>query len=222
MTNANSGEKSSSTTERVIPKLIVGLGNPGAKYDQTRHNIGFTLVDALAQRWQISLAEHRRFQGCFGEGFAMPGQKIYLLKPTTYMNRSGQAIRAVLDWYKLEPESVLIIYDDMDLPLGRIRLRLSGSAGGHNGMKSAIAHLKTQNFPRLRIGIGSPKSQAIQSDDTISHVLGKFAPREKTILPEVLHLSVKAIETGLQDGVAKAMSLYNNRDVAPAEGFVNS
>lgn len=127
----------------VIPQLIVGLGNPEPKYDQTRHNIGFAAVDALARSWQIALSENRKFQGVFGEGRGPKADKIRLLKPLTYMNRSGQAIRAVTDWYKLPPESVLVIYDDMDLPLGKIRLRLSGSAGGHNGMKSAIAHLSS-------------------------------------------------------------------------------
>lgn len=143
----------------VIPQLIVGLGNPEPKYDQTRHNIGFAAVDALARAWNISLAENRKFQGQYGEGTAPGGVKIRLLKPLTYMNRSGQAIQAVTSWYKLSGESVLVIYDDLDLPLGKTRLRLSGSAGGHNGMKSAIAHLSTQNFPRLRIGIGKPKMQ---------------------------------------------------------------
>ncbi|XHX76311.1 MAG: aminoacyl-tRNA hydrolase [Stenomitos frigidus ULC029] len=118
------------TAQPVIPQLIVGLGNPGAKYDRTRHNIGFEAVDTLAKVWQISLSENRKFQGCFGEGVAAGRVKIRLLKPTTYMNNSGQAIRAVTDWYKLPPGSVLVIYDDMDLPVGKLRLRLSGSAGG--------------------------------------------------------------------------------------------
>ncbi|HEY9645544.1 MAG TPA: aminoacyl-tRNA hydrolase, partial [Chroococcidiopsis sp.] len=155
----------SSPQELVIPTLIVGLGNPGAKYDQTRHNIGFDVVDALARRWQIGLTENRKFQGIFGEGFAPNRDKIRLLKPQTYMNLSGQSIRAVVDWFKLSPEAVLIVYDDMDLPLGKLRMRLSGSAGGHNGMKSAIAHLGTQDFPRLRIGIGSPKLTSDSNKD---------------------------------------------------------
>ncbi|PMB08103.1 aminoacyl-tRNA hydrolase, partial [Fischerella thermalis CCMEE 5282] len=127
-------------TTLVIPQLIVGLGNPEPKYDQTRHNIGFAALDVLSRSWQIPLAENRKFQGEYGEGIAPTNDKIRLLKPLTYMNRSGQAIQAVTNWYKLPPESVLVIYDDMDLPLGKTRLRLSGSAGGHNGMKSAIAH----------------------------------------------------------------------------------
>ena len=203
----------------VIPQLIVGLGNPGSKYEQTRHNIGFAAIDALALSWQISLSENRKFQGVFGEGYGPKAEKIRLLKPQTYMNLSGQAMRAVTDWYKLPPESVLAIYDDMDLPLGKIRLRLSGSAGGHNGMKSAIAHLGTQNFPRLRIGIGKPQTPDGKNDrDAISHVLGRFDAAETQLLPEVLQLVVEAVELSLKQGVEKAMSLYNNRTVVAPIG----
>lgn len=196
----------------VIPQLIVGLGNPEPKYDQTRHNIGFDAVDALSRSWQISLTENRRFQGKFAEGRGPKADKIRLLKPLTYMNRSGQAIRAVTDWYKIQPQSVLVIYDDMDLPVGRVRLRLSGSAGGHNGMKSAIAHLGTQDFPRLRIGIGKP-ADAKGDPNTVSHVLGKFSPAEKEVISEVLYLVRDAVELSLKQGFEKAMSLYNGRSI---------
>jgi PTH1 family peptidyl-tRNA hydrolase len=190
------------------PQLIVGLGNPGAKYDQTRHNIGFAAIDRLSRTWQIPLSENRKFQGFFGEG-AVAQQKLRLLKPTTFMNLSGQSIRAVTDWYKLPPESVLVIYDDMDLPVGKLRLRQSGSAGGHNGMKSTIAHLNSQNFPRLRIGIGSPDGDRA----VVSHVLGRFSATEDQVMAEVLKLVVDAIELSLKQGIPKAMSLYNNRSV---------
>ncbi len=196
----------------MIPQLIVGLGNPEPKYDQTRHNIGFAAIDALARGWGISLAENRRFQAEFGEGSARAGQKIRLLKPLTYMNRSGQAIRAVVDWYKLPPESVLVIYDDMDLPIGKIRMRLSGSAGGHNGMKSTISHLSTENFLRLRIGIGKPANS--HESPAVSHVLGKFSPAENQVMSEVLNLTRDAIELSLKQGFEKAMSLYNGRTIA--------
>lgn len=195
----------------LIPQLIVGLGNPGSKYENTRHNVGFLAVDRLAKTWQISLSETKKFQGCFGEGLS-PAGKIRLLKPMTYMNNSGQSIRAVVDWYKIPPEAVMVIYDDMDLPIGRLRIRLSGSAGGQNGMKSTIAHLGTQQFPRLRIGIGSAKSN---EKDAVSHVLGSFAPAEKDAIDEVLDLTVSAIELSLKQGVEKAMSLYNNRNIEP-------
>ncbi|WP_072621045.1 aminoacyl-tRNA hydrolase [Spirulina major] len=188
-------------------QLIVGLGNPGPKYDRTRHNIGFDCVDQLAQRWAMPWQENRRFKGYCATGRGPTGEKMYLLKPTTYMNRSGESIRAALDWYKLPPESVLTVYDDMDLPVGRLRLRLSGSAGGHNGMKSAIAHLGTQDFPRLRLGIGGSGPEK----ETISHVLGRFTPQETPIIKEVLNLATDAVTVGLKQGLEKAMSLYNPR-----------
>lgn len=206
--------ENSSPGTLIVPQLIVGLGNPGFKYDKTRHNIGFEVVDALARAWQISLAENRKFQAIAGEGWGPQSTKIRLLKPQTYMNNSGQSIRAAIDWFKLPPESVLVVYDDMDLPVGKIRLRLSGSAGGHNGMKSAIAHLSSQNFPRLRIGIGSPKNLTPEADkDTVSHVLGHFSKAEASVMSEVVQLCVAAIEVSLKQGVEKAMSLYNNRTV---------
>jgi len=199
---------SDKTPNLIIPRLIIGLGNPEPKYDRTRHNIGFEAVDSLARDWGLSWQENKRFQGFIAEGDGpLPG-KIRLLKPQTYMNRSGQSVRSVLDWYKLEPESILVIYDDMDLPLGRLRIRLSGSAGGHNGIKSMIAHVGTENFARLRIGIGKSTEKA-----TISHVLGRFTPQENQVILKVLDLSRKAIELGLKQGLQKAMSLYNNQSV---------
>ena len=195
-------------SDLVIPQLIIGLGNPEPKYDKTRHNIGFEAVDALLKAWQLSWGQQRRFQGYLAEGLDPNGHKIRLLKPLTYMNRSGQSVRAVTDWYKLPPESVLVIYDDMDLPVGRLRLRLSGSAGGHNGMKSIISHLGSQDFPRLRIGIGQSGQK-----ETVSHVLGRFSPDEASSISEVLHLATEAVERSLKEGVEKAMSLYNGRTV---------
>lgn len=211
----NNSQKSETPAELVIPQLIVGLGNPEPKYDRTRHNIGFNAVDALAKSWQISLSENRKFQGIFGEGNRPRGQKIRLLKPLTYMNLSGQAIRAAADWYKIPAESVLIVYDDMDLPIGKLRIRLAGSAGGHNGMKSTISHLGTDKIPRLRIGIGKPQNDAAKNEkDTISFVLGKFSSEETELVEKVLKLVVKAVELSLHQGVEKAMSLYNSRTIA--------
>lgn len=200
----------------VIPELIVGLGNPGGKYDQTRHNVGFIAVDTLAQRWQIPLSRERKFQGEFGQGLGgSSGQRVRLLKPSTYMNLSGQSIRAVMNWYNLPVNAVLVISDDLDLPLGKLRLRLSGSAGGHNGLRSAIAHLGTQDFPRLRVGIGQPASPE-QPRDTITHVLGRLSAQETKVLEAVLGMVVEAVECSLNQGVEKAMSLYNSRTVATA------
>jgi PTH1 family peptidyl-tRNA hydrolase len=204
--------------------LIVGLGNPGAEYERTRHNIGFMAVDRLATSWSISLGKEKRFYGIFGEGrlssrLASSG-KIRLLKPTTYMNVSGQSVRACADWFKGNPENILVIYDDMDLPLGKLRLRPSGSAGGHNGMKSLISHLGTQNFPRLRLGIGrggkDDADSAIASkanQNVTNHVLGGFSATETKILPEIFDLAESAVISILADGLEKAMSLYNSRSI---------
>ena len=193
----------------LIPKLIVGLGNPDDKYAKTRHNIGFDVVDALAQSWQFSWQKNKRFHGMFAEGKTPQNHQIWLLKPLTYMNRSGQSVKAVLDWYKIFPDSVLIVYDDLDLPLGRARLRLSGSAGGHNGMKSVISHLGSQQYPRLRLGIG----RANQSRNTVSHVLGRFSKDERLVVAKVIELAAEIIEQSLENGIEKTMSLYNSRIV---------
>jgi peptidyl-tRNA hydrolase, PTH1 family len=205
-----------------LPCLMVGLGNPGDKYAGTRHNIGFEVVDRLSKVWAVPLKQERRFQGEYGAGFGPTRQKVYLLKPLTYMNRSGQSIRAVMDWLKLEPSQVLVVYDDMDLPVGRLRLRLSGSAGGHNGMKSAIAHLGTQDFCRLRIGIGASDragdragGRAGDSDKAVvSHVLGNFSKAERSTLDAVVDQAVHTLEKAMTDGVEKAMSLYNSVDLS--------
>ena len=187
--------------------LIVGLGNPEAKYAKTRHNIGFEVVDRLALSWGGQWREQKRFQGWFAEGYCRR-QKIGLLKPTTYMNLSGQSVRAVLDWYKIPSQSVLVVYDDLDLPLGRLRLRLSGSAGGHNGMKSVISHLGTQNFPRLRVGIGKAEGKL----ETVSHVLGRFTPEEQPLVEQAMTKAVTMVEHSLREGLEKTMSLYNGRE----------
>ena len=199
--------------ELVIPQLIVGLGNPGTKYAQTRHNVGFDLLDSIAKRWQIGFSDRQQFKGIYGERVGSNNAKIRLLKPQTFMNLSGQSVRAATDWFKIPPESVLVIYDDLDLPLGKVRLRLSGSAGGHNGMKSIISHLGTQDFPRVRIGIGKSTGEK----DTISHVLGKFSAVETPIVSEVIYLVNDAIEMSLKQGVEKAMSLYNSRAIPVPE-----
>jgi PTH1 family peptidyl-tRNA hydrolase len=189
----------------IIPQLIVGLGNPENKYEGTRHNIGFAAVEQIASKWNYSWQDNRRFTGLISEGIAPNKQKVRLLKPLTYMNLSGQSVRAVVDWYKYSPETVLVIYDDMDLPVGKMRMRLAGSDGGHNGMKSIIAHLGTQKFPRLRIGIGRGNKESI------NHVLGRFSQPQEQIISKVLAQTVDCIETSLFEGVEKAMSLYNNK-----------
>ncbi|MGB3767515.1 MAG: aminoacyl-tRNA hydrolase [Phormidesmis sp.] len=197
----------------VLPRLIVGLGNPGPKYDRTRHNIGFEIVDALAKSFPgVSLTENKRFQGEVGE-FRSGGDRTVLIKPTTFMNNSGQAVRAVLDWYKLDAGSVLVVYDDMDLPTGKLRMRLSGGAGGHNGMKSIISHLGTKEFPRLRVGIGSTEKGEARDSAVVSHVLGRFAPEDRKIVDAVIPMAVDAIDLSLRKGVERSMNLYNGREV---------
>jgi peptidyl-tRNA hydrolase, PTH1 family len=194
-------------------EVIVGLGNPGSEYKDTRHNIGFMAIDRLASLWHINLAPDRKFQGVYGDGRYPNGKKIRLLKPTTYMNLSGQSVRSLIDWYKLSPQSVLAIYDDIDLPFGKIRLRPSGSAGGHNGMKSLISHLGTQNFPRLRVGIGRGDRESTKA---ISHVLGSFNAEETHALPQVLRLVQDAMIDLSSEGIEKTMSVYNSRAITIA------
>lgn len=196
------------------PKFLVGLGNPGQKYERTRHNVGFEVIDRLAKSWSVQLADNKRFHGSIGETRTVSGERLILLKPTTYMNRSGQSVRAVIDWYKLVPSDVLVIYDDMDLPIGKLRLRLSGSAGGHNGMKSIISHLGTQAFPRLRLGISRAGSSVDQDKRAVvGHVLGKFASDERKVMDAAVNLADEAIDFSLRKGVERAMSLYNGREV---------
>ncbi len=209
----DSAEKNAQEIALLLPRLIVGLGNPGTKYDRTRHNVGFEVIEALAKSYPgLSLVENKRFQGKTGE-FRSGIERVVLLQPTTYMNLSGQAVRAVLDWYKLDPASVLVVYDDMDLPTGKLRLRLSGGAGGHNGMKSIISHLGTKGFPRLRVGIGATEKESARDDAVVSHVLGRFAPDQRKIVDAVIPLAVDAIDFSLRKGFERAMNLYNGREV---------
>ena len=159
-------------------KLIVGLGNPGKQYEQTRHNIGFEVIDAVSSQFAIPLNQSK-FNGLYGMGF-YKGEKVILLKPLTYMNLSGESIRAVMDYYQIEVEDLLVIYDDLDLPVGKVRLRQKGSPGGHNGIKSTVAQLGTQEFNRIRIGIDRPQVEMNIPD----YVLSRFHKDEQIINPE--------------------------------------
>ncbi|WP_298615457.1 aminoacyl-tRNA hydrolase [uncultured Thermosynechococcus sp.] len=196
------------------PCVIVGLGNPGIEYTTTRHNIGFRVLDALAQRYRVELTPQRRFLGEVGEAY-IDGQKVHLLKPTTYMNNSGQALHALLNFYKLPLERTLVVYDDADLPLGRVRLRLTGSTGGHNGIKSIIQHCHSQQFPRLKVGIafGDRLKQQTGPRNAVPFVLGQFSAAELAILPAVLDLAVDAIELSIRSGVEAAMNRYNGKSI---------
>lgn len=185
--------------------LIVGLGNPGKEYDGTRHNIGFEAIDYIADKYNIEL-NRIKFKGVFGEGF-INGKKTILLKPTTYMNLSGESIREVVNFYKISNEEVIVIYDDISLEVGRLRIREKGSHGGHNGIKSIIANLGTDVFPRVKIGVGAPKG------NLVSHVLGKFSEDEVEILKETIKASNEAVSIILKTDAKEAMNKLNGFNV---------
>lgn len=181
--------------------LIVGLGNPGREYENTRHNIGFAAIDIIAEKYNIDV-NRTKFKGEYGEGF-INGNKVILLKPYTFMNLSGESVREAIDFYKLTEEEVLIIYDDISLEVGRLRIREKGSAGGHNGIKSIINHMGTDVFTRIKIGVGAPKG------DLVNHVLGKFSKEEVNILKQTLDVAAKATEDIIANGAKDAMNKFN-------------
>jgi PTH1 family peptidyl-tRNA hydrolase len=184
--------------------LIVGLGNPGDDYAQTRHNLGFMLVDKLAGETGISV-KRRECQSSIGSG-VIESERVKLVKPQTYMNLSGEAVGCLTSKYEIDPtRSLIVISDDLALPFGTIRLRQRGSAGGHNGLKSIIASLGTNEFMRLRIGI-EPEHPL---SDSKKFVLSEFSREEKRALDEILERSAQAVRSVIGDGIAKAMSLYN-------------
>jgi peptidyl-tRNA hydrolase, PTH1 family len=167
-------------------QLVVGLGNPGVKYLDTRHNVGFMAVERIAAERAGTFRQQAKLHGLLAD-VGQGASRLRLLMPQTFMNDSGRSIRAALDWFDLQPADLLVLVDDMDLPLGRLRLRASGSAGGHNGLRSAISHLGTQDFPRLRMGIGAPADDPLERKArTIGHVLGRFSPGERPLLNDVL------------------------------------
>lgn len=181
--------------------LIVGLGNPGKEYEGTRHNIGFEAVDYIADKYNIEL-NRIKFKGVFGEGF-INGKKVILLKPTTYMNLSGESIREVINFYKIEDEEIIVLYDDISLSVGRLRIREKGSAGGHNGIKSIISNLGSDIFPRVKIGVGGPKG------NLVSHVLGKFSQEEIQILRKSIIATSEAVEVMIDKDIKEAMNKFN-------------
>jgi peptidyl-tRNA hydrolase, PTH1 family len=185
-------------------KLIVGLGNPGKPYEGTRHNIGFEVIESLANKFSIRL-DSAKFKGLYGVG-SVNGEKLLLLKPLTYMNLSGESIRAVMDYYQIEKENLVVIYDDLDLPVGRIRLRQKGSAGGHNGIKSTISHLGTQEFNRIRVGIDRPRNGMSISD----YVLSRFTKEEQEEMKKVVITCSDAIENWLENPFLQVMNRYNS------------
>ncbi len=196
-------------------KVIAGLGNPGPQYAETRHNVGFLLVDILAEAHNLQF--RAKFQGLWAAE-NVQGEQILLLKPTTFMNLSGRSVRALTDFYKITGDDLLVVHDDMDLPLGKIRFRAQGGAGGHNGLKSILAELGTDKFWRLKLGVGHPASSAdveIGSSPykpgttVVEHVLSPFAPDEIRPLEEMLERAEKAAYLWIKGETERAMNLYN-------------
>ena len=185
--------------------LIAGLGNPGKEYENTRHNAGFLVLDTLAQKLRADLSE-RKHRALCGKA-VIGGQKVILLKPQTYMNSSGESIRAAADYYKVPPEDILVVYDDISLAPGQLRIRAKGSAGGHNGIKSIIAHLGTQEFPRVKVGIGEKPPRM----DLADYVLGHFSSGEKKIMEEAAKEAADAICEIVNVGIEQAMNDHNRR-----------
>lgn len=184
-------------------KLIIGLGNPGSQYEQTRHNVGFRVVDHLAA--QHGWSWERRSRAMLAHG-TIGSEKVVLIKPLTFMNNSGEAVGELIRWYKVQPEDILVVYDELDLPIGKVRLRGDGSAGGHNGLSSIIQHLHTNRFPRLRVGIGRPTNTHISGAD---YVLSTPSGDERIELATGEDKALEAIPLIIRQGVATTMNLIN-------------
>ena len=184
--------------------IIAGLGNPGPKYEGTRHNVGFHVIDILADCLGTTV-EEKKFKGLYGKG-VIGGQKVLLLKPQTFMNLSGESLRAASDFYKVDPDHMIIIYDDISLDPGQLRIRLKGSAGGHNGIKNIIAHLGTQEFPRIKVGVGSKPPKM----DLADYVLSRFSKEDQAVMEEACKEAAKAVQTMISQGAETAMNRFNS------------
>lgn len=184
-------------------KAIIGLGNPGMKYAGTRHNIGFDAVTAIADKYNLSI-NNKKFKGVYADGH-IAGEKVLLVQPQTYMNLSGECVREVADFYKLNPDEIIIICDDINLDVGRLRIRKKGSAGGHNGLKNIIAHLGTEEFPRIRVGVG----EKTEGWDLADYVLARFDKDSEPVIREALANVVGAVETWISEGIDAAMNRFN-------------
>lgn len=181
---------------------VFGLGNPDKEYNGTRHNIGFDVIDELASQMGVEV-KTRRHKALCGIG-NVGGQKVVLVKPQTYMNLSGEAVRAVMDFYKLDPETdIIVISDDINLATGKIRIRAQGSAGGHNGLKSIISHAGTQKFKRVRVGVGANEGNLVK------HVLGKFSKGERTLVDDAIRDAAAAVEIMIIEDINAAMNKFN-------------
>lgn len=181
----------------------MGLGNPGREYEGTRHNTGFMVMDRLAEKYKIEVKK-QKCKALLGQG-EIEGEKVLLVKPQTYMNLSGQAVAEVVNFYKEDLENLVIVFDDIDLPVGKLRIKERGSAGTHNGMKSIVSSLGTTEFKRVKVGIG----KQMPGEDLANYVLGKFQKEERDLLADAMENAVGAIETMIREGVSAAMNRFN-------------
>lgn len=186
-------------------KVIIGLGNPGKKYEKTRHNIGFMAIDRLAEQLMIRLTE-TKFKSIYGSGI-VNGEKVFLIKPQTFMNLSGESVRPFLEYFKLTPDDILVLYDDLDLPTGHIRLREKGGHGGHNGIRSLIQHLGTKEFKKIRLGIGRPTTPI----PIVDYVLQDFSKAESKLIEDLIYRSADACEAWLHKPFIDVMNIYNKK-----------
>lgn len=185
--------------------LVLGLGNPGEKYAATRHNAGAMVIDVLLDRSNARLKSHR--SGCLVAEVTLSGSRAVLARTTGYMNESGRPAGQLTSFYKVHPERLLVVHDELDLPFGEIRLKQGGGTAGHNGLKSLGAHLRTKDFPRVRFGIGRPRGQK----DPVAHVLERFSAEERAELPMLIERAADGVEAVLADGLDRAMNEFNTR-----------
>lgn len=183
--------------------VIAGLGNPGKKYDNTRHNVGFDTIDLLSAKFNIKVSKVK-YKALWGDG-TVGGEKVLLAKPQTFMNLSGESIRELVDWYKVPMSNLILVYDDVDLAVGKIRVRAKGSSGTHNGMRSILYHIQSEDFPRVRIGIGRPP----EGWDMADFVLSKFNADDRKLIDESIKKAAEAIEAIIKSGAEAAMNMYN-------------
>ena len=189
-------------------KLICGLGNPGAEYEGQRHNVGFRIIDAAAERFETKL-DRRKFDGRIGQG-EIGKSRVFLFEPQTFMNASGAAVAAAVRFYKIDAADLLVVHDELDLPFGRLQLKLGGGAGGHNGLISIIEWLGREDFARLRFGIGKPEGPGAK-ERVVSHVLSDFNPEEQAALEDLVGRAADAVDAWSRDGLASAMNRFNRR-----------
>jgi PTH1 family peptidyl-tRNA hydrolase len=194
-------------------KLVAGLGNPGPRYDGSRHNVGFEVVEELARRWKAgALRFDRDYEALVGEA-QPPAGRVLLLKPMTYMNLSGRSVSAVVRFYKLDPGSLMVVYDDLDLTVGQVRIRAGGSAGGHKGMADVISAVGSPDLARVRIGIGK-----VHRAETVDHVLSRFAPDEREDIEQAVRTAADAVECWVAESIDVAMNRFNRRPSRDADG----